>query len=198
MLVYTLDVDITWHSYHSNYRYFNEANLSLDFDHWSLMEQGKPKVPSLTAWLAQEAAVHWKETGSPFRIAIDPYVHAASFAKDLQDAFETENADAVIGELVTTLQCNLIDPIWSKARPAIPTSPFCVHPLEYGVQSVEDKLQCIRTQLEQRKATLEVFSTLDALPSYLFNLCTMGNVETCPVGLAYATVAGSGSSNAVL
>lgn len=151
------------------------------------MKQGTPKVPSLTAWLAQEAAVHWKETGSPFRIGIDPYVHAASFAKDLQDAFETENADAVIGELVTTLPCNLIDPIWSEARPAIPTSPFRVHPLEYAGQSVEDKLQCIRTQLEQRKATLAVFSTLDDV-AYLFNLRAMGDVETCPVGLAYATV----------
>ena len=152
------------------------------------MKQGTAKVPSITAWLAKEASTYWKETGLPFRIGIDPYVHPASFAKELTNAMESEHPDVVIAELVTsTLPGNLIDPIWSTSRPPIPTSPFRVHPLEYAGQSVGDKVDCIRKQLEERKATLAVFSTLDDV-AYLLNLRAMGDVDTCPVGLAYATV----------
>ena len=152
------------------------------------MKQGTAKVPSISAWLAKEASNHWTETGLPFRIGIDPYVHPASFAKEVTNAMEAEQPDAVIAELVTSIEPgNLIDPIWSTCRPPIPTSPFRVHPLQYAGQSVQEKVACIRTQLEERKATLAVFSTLDDV-AYLLNLRAMGDVDTCPVGLAYATV----------
>ena len=152
------------------------------------MKQGTPDVPTLTAWLAQTANKHWQETGSPMRIGIDPFVHPASFSKDLKDAMEAEQPDQVISELVSNLsKGNLIDPIWSTDRPPIPTSPFRVHPLQYAGQTFQQKVAAIQTKLVERKATLAVFSTLDDV-AYLLNIRAMGDVDTCPVGLAYATV----------
>eukprot|EP00545_Synedropsis_sp_CCMP1620_P011335 CAMPEP_0119016574 /NCGR_PEP_ID=MMETSP1176-20130426/13638_1 /TAXON_ID=265551 /ORGANISM="Synedropsis recta cf, Strain CCMP1620" /LENGTH=635 /DNA_ID=CAMNT_0006970045 /DNA_START=41 /DNA_END=1948 /DNA_ORIENTATION=- len=168
-------------------RYFNEATLSLDTNHWKLVRQGQPKVPTMTKWLAEQAAKRYESTEKPLRIGIDPFVHAASFSKELKDAFRQENDQATIGELVTCNNANLVDPIWGADRPAIPTSPFRVHPLEYAGTSVSEKVALIRSQMREKKATLAVFSTLDDV-AYLLNMRAMGDVETCPVGIAYATV----------
>lgn len=170
-------------------RYFNEATQSLDLQYWTLMKQGTSTVPSLTTWLAEQAYTHFQETGNPIRIGIDPYVFAASFATELKAAFASQQSDqddVCIGELVT-LNHNLIDPIWASERPAIPTSPFRVHPMCYAGMTVQAKVAEIRNQMMNNGATLAVFCTLDDV-AYLFNMRAQGDVETCPVGLAYATV----------
>jgi len=168
-------------------RYWNEAGLQLDADCWTLMKQGEPKVPTIVKHLASLAK---EGKGKKLRVGIDPYVHPASFAKDFNEAMEEaakeEDVEAVIGELDTS-QPNLVDPIWGSARPPVPTSPFRVHPLEYAGLSVADKVAKIREKMAENKATLSVFSTLDDV-AYLFNVRAMGDVETCPVGIAYATV----------
>jgi Xaa-Pro aminopeptidase len=180
-------------------RYWNEANMQLDADCWTLMKQGQPKVPSIVKKLAETAVEKFQESNKPLRVGIDSFVHPASFAKEFSTAMEeaakteldaTTNDDTtiptIIGELDTS-HPNLIDPIWSETRPAIPTSPFRVHPLEYAGTSVADKVTKIRTEMEAKKATLAVFSALDDV-AYLFNMRAMGDVDTCPVGIAYATV----------
>ncbi len=53
--------------------------------------------------------------------------------------------------------------------------------------SVSDKVTKIRSEMKEKKATLTVFSALDDI-AYLFNVRCMGDVETCPVGIAYATI----------
>ena len=173
-------------------RYWNEANLQLDAECWKLMKQGQPKVPTIVKKLAERALESFKETGKPLRVGIDPYVHPASFAKDFKKAMaeeaktEFDDEETTIG-LLDTSRPNLIDPIWGDARPPIPSSPFRVHPLEYAGVSVADKVAKIRKAMETKKATLAVFSTLDDV-AYLFNMRAMGDVDTCPVGIAYATV----------
>lgn len=165
-------------------RYFNEATLQLDAKHWKLMKQGLPQVPTITKFLGDLAEKHHSEHSKPLRVGIDPFVHAASFAKELQDAFCVD--EVTVGEIDTSSD-NLIDPIWGIDRPPLPKSPFRVHPLEYAGMSVADKVKDIRKEMETKKATLAVFCTLDDV-AYLLNIRAMGDVETCPVGIAYATV----------
>jgi len=176
-------------------RYWNEATLQLDAECWTLMKQGQPNVPTIVKKLAEVAIEHYKQSKKSLRVGIDPYVHPASFAKEFMSAMEEaakadldvdEDDIPTIGELDTS-HANLIDPIWGEARPPIPTSPFRVHPLEYAGVSVAEKVAKIRKEMETKKATLAVFSTLDDV-AYLFNMRAMGDVETCPVGIAYATV----------
>lgn len=175
-------------------RYWNEATLQLDAECWTLMKQGQPKVPTIQQKLAETAVEHFKEGGKPLRVGIDPFVHPASFAKDFSTAMEeaakteldaTDDDIPAIAELDTS-HPNLVDPIWSE-KPPIPTSPFRVHPLEYAGVSVADKVAKIRKEMETKKATLAVFPSLDEV-AYLLNMRAMGDVDTCPVGIAYATV----------
>lgn len=183
-------------------RYFNEASLRLDANHWSLMKQGQPKVPTIPKFLSDLAADHYKAHGTPFKVGIDPYVHSASFAQELNEAFQKAAEDvvdtAVNGDdttsspitigMIDTLdgKPNLVDSIWTD-RPELPKNPFRVHPLQYAGMTVSDKVQQIRDEMTEKKATLTVFGALDDI-AYLFNVRCMGDVETCPVGIAYATI----------
>ena len=162
------------------------------------MKMGEPKVPTIVKFLGEHAAKHYKESGSngdrkPLRVGIDPYVHAASFKKELEESFasnaalEIDDEDEPVVGMLDTSHPNLIDPIWGEKRPAIPASPFRVHPVEYAGVSLSDKVKRIRKEMATKKATMAVFCTLDDV-AYLMNMRAMGDVETCPVGIAYATI----------
>jgi Xaa-Pro aminopeptidase len=178
-------------------RYWNEANLQLDNSLWTLMKQGQPDVPTIVKYLGEEAVKKYKESGDSdpkkiLRVGIDPFVHSASFAKEFNDAMkeaakkEFDDESLVIGELDTSNE-NLIDPIWGDARPPVPYNPFRVHTLEYAGVSLAEKVDKVRDQMKEKKATMAVFGALDDV-AYLFNVRSMGDVDTCPVGIAYATI----------
>lgn len=135
-------------------RYFNEASLRLDSDHWELMKQGQPKVPTLTKFLADLASTHYSERSVPLRVGLDAYVHSASFAGDLTEAFEDAakevapgangDGDAATTTTQTTIAVidtldgkpNMVDSVW-EGRPAIPKNPFRVQ-----VREREDDTSC--------------------------------------------------------
>lgn len=164
------------------------------------MKQGQPKVPSIPKFLSDLAADYFKSNGVAFKVGIDPYVHSASFAKELSEAFEKAAEDVeveasngddetspVIAEIDTLNgQSNLVDSVWTD-RPELPRNPFRVHPMKYAGMTVSDKVEKIRSEMTEKKATLAVFGALDDV-AYLFNVRCMGDIETCPVGLAYATI----------
>lgn len=175
-------------------RYWNEASLQLDPDCWTLMKAGQPKVDTINQFLSKKAVEKYKETKKPLRVGLDPFIHAATYPKELQDAFEEAAKeegleDVTIGEIDTS-HGNLVDPVWGDARPPIPTAPFQVHPLEYAGKTYQEKVEEIRKEMESKKATLAVFSTLDDV-AYLLNVRAQGDIEANPVGIAYATVSKS-------
>lgn len=197
-------------------RYWNEATLQLDARHWRLQKSGLADTLSIPKWLAKTALEHRRRqeqqhnsnnnistkddtkikttsTIKPLRIGIDPYVHSASFAKEVTDALtdmakeeSLDNDKAPIGVLVT-LPNNLVDAVWGDARPAIPVSPFRVHPVEYAGATVAEKIASIRKEMQSKKATAAVFCTLDDV-AYVLNLRAKGDIDTCPVGIAYCMV----------
>lgn len=176
-------------------RYFNEASQCLNPLHWKLMKQGTPNIPTIPIFLARNAAHKFKQTSITFRVGIDPFLHPASFAKEVTDAFLKETPTSgvatptTVGEIDTLdKEGNLIDPIWGTDRPPIPQSPFRIHPLQYSGTSVSQKIASVRKEMEEKGATLSVFCALDDI-AYLLNVRAKGDIETCPVGIAYATVA---------
>jgi len=188
--VVTMDEAYLW----TDSRYFNEATLRLDANYWTLMKQGQPKIPTITKFLADLATSHYTTHSKPLRVGMDAYVHAASFAKELNEAFDAAAEDIMEGDVppiiaeIDTLdgKQNLVDSIWED-RPDLPKNPFRVHPMKYAGMSVQDKVTKIRSEMTEKKATMTVFSALDDI-AYLFNVRCMGDVETCPVGIAYATI----------
>ena len=175
-------------------RYFNEAALQLDAEHWTLMKQGQPKVPTITKFLADLATSHYTTNSKPLKVGMDAYVHAASFAKELNEAFDNAATDIMEGDVPPTVAAintldgkqNLVDSIW-EGRPELPKNPFRVHPMKYAGTTVQDKVTKIRSEMTEKKATMTVYSALDDI-AYLFNVRCMGDVETCPIGIAYATI----------
>jgi len=174
-------------------RYFNEASLRLDAGHWTLMKQGQPKVPTIPKFLADLATSHYTTNSKPLKVGMDAYVHAASFAKELNEAF-ADAAKDIEGDVPPTIAAidtldgkqNVVDSIW-EGRPDLPKNPFRVHPMKYAGMTVQDKVTKIRSEMTEKKATMTVFSALDDI-AYLFNVRCMGDVETCPIGIAYATI----------
>lgn len=166
-------------------RYWNEAGLQLDASCWTLQKQGLSATPTIVKWLATKAVEHVRanDDKKPLKVGIDPYVHAASFAKDLQEAWdeavqnEFDGDDAIEIGILDTSKPNLIDPIWGESRPAIPQSPFRVHPLEFCGVSMEEKVERIRGEMKEKKSTLAVFCTLDDV-AYLMNMRAMGDIDT--------------------
>ena len=59
--------------------------------------------------------------------------------------------------------------------------------MEYAGATVANKVARIRSEMKEKKASLAVFSALDDV-AYLFNVRCTGDVETCPVGIAYASI----------
>ncbi|GKY91237.1 hypothetical protein MPSEU_000096300 [Mayamaea pseudoterrestris] len=177
-------------------RYWNEAKMVLDDAHWTLMKQGMPETPTICKWLSTEATKQYREgntgSGKLYKIGVDPLCQAASFEKELDEALaeaardELGDEELKIASLETSCG-NIIDAIWGDTRPAIPTSPFRVHPLEFAGVSVADKVSAIRKEMTERKATMAVFPSLDDV-MYLLNLRCRGDVECNPVGISYATL----------
>ncbi len=170
------------------------------------MKQGLPKVPTLTKYVADRAAEFYTETKQTYNVCIDPFVHPASFEKDLKGAFDEatdtidididdSDSDITIGKLTTMENGqNIIDDVWGSSRPPLPTSPFRVHPLKYSGETIQSKVSKIVSQMTEKKATLLVLSALDDI-AYLMNVRAKGDVETCPVGISYATIMVNGDGN---
>ena len=178
--VVTADDALLW----TDSRYWNEASLQLDASLWKLQKAGLPSTPTIPKWLAQESSLKQKASSS-FKIGMDPFVHAASFPKEVKTAFEEEEG-MTQGPDIQTITTNLVDQIWHN-QPPVPTSPWRVHPIEYAGVSWHTKVTKIRAAMKAKKATMAVFSTLDDV-AYLLNLRCQGDIDTCPVGIAYATV----------
>lgn len=53
--------------------------------------------------------------------------------------------------------------------------------------TVSQKITKVREQMKAKKATLAIFSALDDI-AYFLNLRAKGDIDTCPVGIAYLTV----------
>jgi Xaa-Pro aminopeptidase len=161
-------------------RYWNEASLQLDASLWTLKKAGLPSTPSIPQWMAQQSQK------KALQIGMDPFVHPASFPKEIKTALEEEGVEELDQIQIKTITTNLVDQIW-KQRPAVPTSPWRVHPLEYAGMTWQNKVTKVRRAMKEKKATMAVFSTLDDV-AYLLNLRCQGDIDTCPVGIAYATV----------
>lgn len=156
--------------------------MQLDASCWSLQKQGQPSTPTIVKWLASQAVEHYKAKNKPLKVGIDPYVHAASFENDVKEAWdeavknEFDDESIVIG-ILEYQEHNLVDLIWGESRPDIPQSPFRVHPIEYAGVSMEDKVERIRGEMKEKKATLAVFCTLDDV-AYLMNMRAKGDIDT--------------------
>ncbi|CAG0898237.1 unnamed protein product [Cyprideis torosa] len=154
-------------------RYFVQADKELDKEHWTLMKDSMPNVPTLTEWCT-------KNIPRDGAIGMDPKL--VSFRN--WDKYETDFKQD--GIQVKAVPENLVDIVWGSQRPSLGKNPIIILGQEYAGRKWEEKLEDVRQHLEEKDACAVILTALDDV-AWLFNLRGT-DTPFEPVFLAYALV----------
>ncbi|KAI7881735.1 peptidase M24, structural domain-containing protein [Mucor mucedo] len=150
-------------------RYFLQASQELDLEHWKLMKQGLPGVPTWQEYLI-------KDIPANSSVGIDPSVISADEASKLEKDLGS------IGSRLIYLETNPVDQI-RRDRPQRPSEPVHVHPIQYAGKSVQSKLNGLRSACDGHPT---VISSLDEI-AWLLNL-RGADIHCSPVFFSYCLV----------
>ena len=152
-------------------RYFLQAEQELAGSGIELMREGQPGVPSINQWLVDTLA----EGGV---VGFDGKVMPLAKVRELQKKLSGK-------KLSLKTDQDLLESIWSD-RPAMPANPVFIHDDAMAGKSHLEKLEQVRTGMQEANADYLLITTLDDI-AWLFNL-RGSDIECNPVFLAYALV----------
>ena len=174
-VVVTLDKALLW----TDSRYYLQAGIELKDSTIELMRESDIDCPSITEWLKDE----FNNQDSEVHIGVNPEMFSVNAFKEWRDQL----AEAGIG----IKSVDLIKPLWTEGRPAIPQDKLYPYSEDYAGESVASKLARIR-KMASEKLTVKgekwalLVSALDEI-AWLFNI--RGNdVEFNPVVISYAVL----------
>ena len=160
----TLDKALLW----TDSRYYLQAGIQLEGTTVSLMRESDIECPKIEQWLCDNLKKGQMVGVNPEMWSVDGY-------KKLSDKLR----EAGIG----LKSVDLIRPLWTDGRPAIPTATFYEFDTRYAGESMQSKLARIRTKMTEKHADAMVVSALDEI-AWLLNI--RGNdVEFNPVVISY-------------
>ena len=175
-VVVTMDRALLW----TDSRYYLQAGIELKDSGIELMRESDVDCPSITEWIKGEFSRQTSEVVvgvNPEMWSVDAF---AELRKELS-AFSVKSID-------------LIKPIWTEGRPAIPQDKLYPYAAEYAGETVESKMermrQSISLALPSREGTKYalIISALDEI-AWLLNI--RGNdVEYNPVVISYCVLEG--------
>ena len=119
-------------------RYFLAAAEQLQGTEYVLMKEKVSGTPTIAEWLSG----HMRGLTE---VAIDGSVVSASKVRELQQELRQH------GGMTLRTNWDPLERIWAD-RPAIPTNPVFIHPLEFAGEAAKDKLQRIRKAMRDRHA----------------------------------------------
>ncbi|WP_372806545.1 aminopeptidase P family protein [Pontiella sp.] len=152
-------------------RYFIQAEIELKGSGIDLFKERMDGVPELIDWVRDNVP----EGGA---VGIDGRLLTAQQADQWEAKLKKRNIRLVI-------DLDLVSGLW-KDRPALPTDPVRLYPVEYAGRSAADKLQEIRAALVDKEADSTFIAPLYDI-AWLFNI--RGNdTPRCPLVTAYALV----------
>ena len=170
-MVVTLDRALLW----TDSRYYLQAGIELKDSTIELMRESDIDCPSITEWLTVN--------GERLTVGVNPEM----FSVDEYSAFRNQFSAAGI----QLKSIDLIKPLWTEGRPAIPQDKLYPYSADFAGETVESKLARMRAlisgkwKVESGKFAL-IISALDEI-AWLFNI--RGNdVEYNPVVIAYAVL----------
>lgn len=160
----TLDKALLW----TDSRYYLQAGIQLEGTTVSLMRESDIDCPKIEDWLIDNY-------NSQITVGVNPEMWSVDSYKKLSDKLQ----EAGIG----LKSVDLIRPLWTDDRPAIPTAPFYEFDTRYAGESMQSKLARIRTKMTEKNADAMIVSALDEI-AWLLNI--RGNdVEYNPVVISY-------------
>ena len=175
-VVVTLDRALLW----TDSRYYLQAGIELKDSTIELMRESDIDCPSVAEWLCEECKVY----GVPCMVGLNPEMFSVNDFKAWKERF----AEAGIG----VKSVDLIKPIWTEGRPAIPSDKLYPYSADFAGETVESKISRMREILEAKGEGLEakgyalIVSALDEI-AWLLNI--RGNdVEYNPVVISYVVL----------
>jgi len=164
--VVTMDKALLW----TDSRYYLQAGIELKGTGVELMRESDVDCPSVVDWLSE----HIEGV-----VGVNPEM----FSVNDFGAWKSK---------VALKSIDLIKPIWTEGRPAIPSAPFYPYSADFAGESVESKLCRMRKVLElsvksqESKAYALIISALDEI-AWLLNIRGK-DVEYNPVVISYAVL----------
>lgn len=159
-MVVTLDKALLW----TDSRYYLQAGIELKDSTIELMRESDIDCPSVIDWLSENIQ------GA---VGVNPEMFSVNDFADWKEKAELRSID-------------LIKPIWTEDRPAIPQDKLYPYSADFAGETVESKLARMREQLAKKKADALIVSALDEI-AWLLNI--RGNdVEYNPVVISYVVL----------
>ena len=146
--VITLDKALLW----TDSRYYLQANAELAGSTVELMRESDVDCPTIPEWLCQN------EHG---KVGVNPEMYSVNGYRALRE--ELENGGLGL------MSIDLIRPLWTEGRPAIPTSLLYEYGEEFAGESVASKWARVREALKQKRCDAIVISALDEI-AWLLNI----------------------------
>lgn len=174
-MVVTLDRALLW----TDSRYYLQAGIELKDSTIELMRESDIDCPSVVDWLKESLPQPSRKGGNS--VGLDPEMWSVDDFKAMKERL----ADTGIG----VKSIDLIKPIWTEDRPAIPADKLYPYSADYAGETVESKLARIRKclpQPSQKGGSAMIISALDEI-AWLLNI--RGNdVEYNPVVISYVVL----------
>lgn len=159
-VVVTLDRALLW----TDSRYYLQADIQLRDTTIELMRESDIDCPSIPDWL--QSNVSGTVGVNPEMWSVDGY--------------------AALSRQLSLKSVDLIRPLWTDDRPAIPTAPLYAYSEQYAGESVTSKLSRMRSKMTEKHADAMVISALDEI-AWLLNIRGC-DVEFNPVVISYVVL----------
>ena len=167
----TLDKALLW----TDSRYYLQAESELQGTTVELMRESDIDCPTIPEWLCKQFTV---DSLQLTQVAVNPEMYSVNGYRELKATLEEGSLSLV--------SMDLISPLWTEGRPAIPTSLLYEYEEKYTGESVESKLTRVRKVLEERHCQALVISALDEI-GWLLNIRGK-DVDYTPCLISYVVV----------
>ena len=169
-MVVTLDKALLW----TDSRYYLQAGIELKDSTIELMRESDIDCPSITDWLCEELKIK----NEKLKIGVNPEMFSVNDFGEWRDKL----SDAGI----QIKSIDLIKPLWTEGRPAIPADKLYPYSADFAGETVESKLARMREKIAAKHGDALIISALDEI-AWLLNI--RGNdVEYNPVVIAYVVL----------
>ena len=188
-MVVTPDKALLW----TDSRYYLQAGIELKDSTIELMRESDIDCPSVVEWLATPPNLPTREEINPVAaphspalageekeilVGLNPEMWSVNDFRSMKDRL----AEAGIG----VKSVDLIKPLWTEGRPAIPRDKLYPYSADFAGETVESKLERMREKVAKSGADAMIISALDEI-AWLLNI--RGNdVEYNPVVISYVVL----------
>jgi Xaa-Pro aminopeptidase len=150
--------------------YYLQAEAELQGTTVELMRESDIDCPTIPQWLCSAQAMG--------KVAVNPEMYSVNAYSELKATLEESG--------LTLVSIDLISPLWTEGRPAIPTSLLYEYEEKYTGESVANKLSRVRQALTERHCEAMVISALDEI-GWLLNIRGK-DVDYTPCLISYVVV----------